>query len=69
MTQNERILKEEVIGRQESFTNANSLAAAESSKQAKEISKLEKSIQDLEAAKAVIEDDLKKTKLDAEAST
>ena len=65
MTQNERILKEEVVCWQRSFKNANSLAAIESSKHAKEISMLEKSVQKHEAAKVVVDKDLEKVILDA----
>ena len=57
MTQNERILKEEVLRLQESLNNANSLAAAEASKQAQETEKLNKSIEDLKAAKTAVEED------------
>lgn len=45
---------------QESLDNANNLAAAEANKQAHETEKLNKSIEDLKAAKTAVEEDLKK---------
>ena len=65
MAQNERILKAKVSRWHESFMNANSLAAAESSKQDKEISILEKSIEELETAKAMVEEEAQQERLNS----
>lgn len=68
MVQNERILKEGVLRLQESLDKENNLAAAEAKKQAQESEKLNKSIEDLKAAKTAFEEDLKKEKASVEAT-
>ena len=66
MTQNKRILKAEVANLEDSFQNAISLSVAESSRQAKQIRKLEESVQEIKTSKTAAVEEAKKEKLSSE---